>query len=574
MTGLTPPFYLEQFTDFSGKPLSGGSLTFLVAGSTSLPKNIYLDFALTNVAPNPLPLDGSGFAPQYYMESGLYKIIIKSSTGTLIATRDYIEGAGSGGGTEDTYKVKSTNADTNPDYLANKLIGGGTVSIGTATIPGVGLQTTVTGDGRIITSSSDATLDYLENKIIDSPSITWETVGSTNKQLTATLNDKYGTVIPVWLILKTTDAENPPFGIGGSDLQQIWLHHYGVAGTLTQYNGPDGYLSIWYLEGGTSYLDATWIRKGYLDGQLILNANGGIYDYLHKQPEFPQTDDTYSNYPAGLYVMTRDGDNHLWTELVVKNYPDPAWGTSAVLTYDSNIREYKWIANDAFEGSGAVRIDAVDQMGYLGYKVQAGSGITITDTYNGSYGRFLRIAATGSNPSGRTYASTMYIANAVQTLAPNLIVRSELITLFVPTTDIKVIQGVSSKFGCFLSQGGTGTMSFTLRDENYKLIAQSYDTTNPLPQVFLELNCGVVYDPATGLSVPNYTLVCGGRYYLGILWDANGIQLLGDDAVQNNNTQPYTAYKVDNLASSTAIAQLSGGGESKQRPFIRLLTGT
>ena len=84
------------------------------------------------------------------------------------------------------------------------------------------------------------------------------------------------------------------------------------------------------------------------------------------------------------------------------------------------------------------------------------------------------------------------------------------------------------------------------------------------------MDCGIVYDPATGLSVPSYTLSCGGRYYLGINWNANGIPLLGDDAVQTNNTQPYTAYKVDNLSS--VPAQLTGGGESKMRPFVRLLT--
>lgn len=573
MTGLTPPFFLEQFTDFSGKPLSGGSLTFLVAGSTSLPKNIYLDFALTNTAPNPLPLDGSGFAPQYYMESGLYKIVIKSSTGTLIATRDYIEGAG-GTGSEDTYKVKSDVSDTNPEYLTAKLAGGGSIHVGTITIPGLGEKTAITDDGRIYTSSTDSTLDYLEHKVVNSDSITWETVGSVNKQLKAKINTQYGTVIPVWCIVKTTDPATPAFGLAGADQEQIWRHGYGVATTLTQGEGPTGYLRIYYLKGGTSWLNATWEYTSYDDGQLILNANHGLYDYLHKHPDDAQTDDTYSNYPAGLYVSSRSGDNHLWVELVVKNYPDPTLGTDAVLTYDSYAKEFKWIAQDSFVGSGAVKVEEVDNPRYLDYKIQAGTGISIDNVYNGNFGRFLRINATGSNPSGRSYASTMYVANAIQALAPNLISRSELITLFVPTTDIKAIQGVSTKFGCFMTQGGTGQICFTLRDEQYRLIAESYLRTNPLPQVFLELDCGAVYDPATGLSVPNYQLVCGGRYYLGILWDANGIQMTGDDAVQTVNTSPAPAWKVDNLPSMNAVAQLTGGSESKMRPFIRMLTGT
>lgn len=214
--------------------------------------------------------------------------------------------------------------------------------------------------------------------------------------------------------------------------------------------------------------------------------------------------------------------------------------------------------------------DTNDVLATLNRKISAGSGVTITPTSSQTYGTVLSISASGSNPSGATYASTMYIANAVQTLAPNLISRSELICLFVPTTDVLVRQGQESKFGCFLSQGGTGIMNFTLRDEQYRLIAYSYQTTNPAPQVFLELACGIVFDPVTGISQPSYTLACGGRYYLGINWTANGIQLLGDDAVQTNNTQPYTAYKVDNL--SGVPAQLTGGGEAKQRPFIRLYT--
>lgn len=94
--------------------------------------------------------------------------------------------------------------------------------------------------------------------------------------------------------------------------------------------------------------------------------------------------------------------------------------------------------------------------------------------------------------------------------------------------------------------------------------------TNPTPSVFLELICGNIQDPVTTQSLANYKLTIGGRYYLGINWDANGIQILGDDAVQNTNIQPYPAYKVDNLSSTPN--QLTGGGEAKQRPFIRLLT--
>jgi len=134
-TGYTPPFFLEQFTDQSGKPLSGGSLTFLVAGSTSLPKNIYLDYALQTVADNPLQLDSVGRAGQYYMESGAYKIVVKDSTGAIIATRDYIDGsAGGGSGAGDDHKVLSVSYDEVPDYLFSKIKTTPTITVGVAEV--------------------------------------------------------------------------------------------------------------------------------------------------------------------------------------------------------------------------------------------------------------------------------------------------------------------------------------------------------------------------------------------------------------------------------------------------------
>lgn len=177
-----------------------------------------------------------------------------------------------------------------------------------------------------------------------------------------------------------------------------------------------------------------------------------------------------------------------------------------------------------------------------------------------------------SGVNGDAYSCTMQVANATSTLAPNLISRSELITLFVPFTSQRIYQGVQTKFGCFMAQGGTGQVRFTLRDEQYRIIAASYYSTNPAAQVFLQLDCGEVWDPATHTSVPYYDLVIGGLYYLGILWDANGIQVTGDDAVQTVNTVPLPALKVDNLASMNVVTQLTGGSESKMRPFVRVLT--
>jgi hypothetical protein len=98
--GTTAPWFVQQFNDPVGNPLSGGKLYFFVAGSTIIPKNVYSDLALTIPLSQPLTLDASGTAPQYFMESGFYKIVVTSSTGSIgspVTTRDNIEGSNGGG---------------------------------------------------------------------------------------------------------------------------------------------------------------------------------------------------------------------------------------------------------------------------------------------------------------------------------------------------------------------------------------------------------------------------------------------------------------------------------------------
>lgn len=188
-----------------------------------------------------------------------------------------------------------------------------------------------------------------------------------------------------------------------------------------------------------------------------------------------------------------------------------------------------------------------------------------------AWGNIIAKSAPNHNPNGYGYSCTMQVANATAILAPNLIgLRNELTVLFVPFTDMDVTHNLSM-FGCFLSQGGTGNLTFTLRDEQYRLIAASASISDPSPSVFLELVCALVQDPITQATLNSYTLKMGNRYNLGISWTANGIQLLGDETNQNTNITPYPAYKVDNITGGL-IYQLTGGGECKLRPLIRLVT--
>ena len=92
-------WYLQQFS-FKGRPVSGGTVEFFVAGSTTTPRNIWYDVANTVVAPNPITLDASGTMPQIYPESGLYLVVLKDADGSLLYTRDNVQ-AGGGGSTSD-----------------------------------------------------------------------------------------------------------------------------------------------------------------------------------------------------------------------------------------------------------------------------------------------------------------------------------------------------------------------------------------------------------------------------------------------------------------------------------------
>jgi hypothetical protein len=91
MKGLFSPWYFQQIRDVIGKPLSNGLLYTFVTES-QIPKQIYYDTDLLLPCPNPLPLDDSGFIPQFYMNTGLYTFIIKDKNGITITQRDNITG--------------------------------------------------------------------------------------------------------------------------------------------------------------------------------------------------------------------------------------------------------------------------------------------------------------------------------------------------------------------------------------------------------------------------------------------------------------------------------------------------
>ena len=85
-----------QFFDNSGNPLTGGLIYSYQAGTTT-PLTTYTSSSGSNAHTNPIVLDASGRVPnggEIWLEYIYkYKFVLKTSTGTLIATYDNVGGS-------------------------------------------------------------------------------------------------------------------------------------------------------------------------------------------------------------------------------------------------------------------------------------------------------------------------------------------------------------------------------------------------------------------------------------------------------------------------------------------------
>jgi len=99
MAGTIPLSLTQQLDEF-GKPLAGGKLYLIQAGTVSTPQNAYQDSALTLVLPNPIILDDSGRLPQFFLADGSIKIRLTKANGSEVIVADgiLVVGASSGGG--------------------------------------------------------------------------------------------------------------------------------------------------------------------------------------------------------------------------------------------------------------------------------------------------------------------------------------------------------------------------------------------------------------------------------------------------------------------------------------------
>lgn len=99
---------MSQQFDELGKPLSGGKLFFIEAGTTSTPQNAFYDTALTLPLPNPYTLDAAGRITAFYLADGQIKVRLTSATGITQIEQDNLlvigpsSGGGGGGGVDPT----------------------------------------------------------------------------------------------------------------------------------------------------------------------------------------------------------------------------------------------------------------------------------------------------------------------------------------------------------------------------------------------------------------------------------------------------------------------------------------
>jgi hypothetical protein len=115
MAGVLPGLALSQQIDVNGQPLKGALLYMFAIGTVATPQNMYSDFALTQLLPNPLPADTTGRIPMFYLADGSVHARLTDANGVVIFDAPNIQvvgpsngGGGGGGSGVDPTAVAST----------------------------------------------------------------------------------------------------------------------------------------------------------------------------------------------------------------------------------------------------------------------------------------------------------------------------------------------------------------------------------------------------------------------------------------------------------------------------------
>src|SRR3954467_10719537 len=101
MAGTIPP-PITHPPPVYGKPLAGGQLYIIQAGTVSTPQDAFQDTALAIKMPYPMTLDAAGRIPQFFLADGSIKIRLQDRVGVVQLAADSIlvigPSAGGGGG--------------------------------------------------------------------------------------------------------------------------------------------------------------------------------------------------------------------------------------------------------------------------------------------------------------------------------------------------------------------------------------------------------------------------------------------------------------------------------------------
>jgi hypothetical protein len=117
-----------QFFDNTGNPLAGGKIYSYEAGTTT-PQATYTTYVGNVARTNPIVLDAAGRVPgsgEIWLLPPLYKFVLETSTGVLLATLDNIGGIGAaayqiqnftGNGVQTAFTLSSASLGENYTFV-------------------------------------------------------------------------------------------------------------------------------------------------------------------------------------------------------------------------------------------------------------------------------------------------------------------------------------------------------------------------------------------------------------------------------------------------------------------------
>ena len=130
--GVVPINPKQQFTDANGVPLSGGSVTVYLAGTTT-EATTYQDRSLLSANTNPVILNARGECTIWADSAYTYKYVVKDSSGVTIYTEDNIPGAADTGAAADAaedWAIKTSAAVEGSNFSSKEYAQGTQASTG------------------------------------------------------------------------------------------------------------------------------------------------------------------------------------------------------------------------------------------------------------------------------------------------------------------------------------------------------------------------------------------------------------------------------------------------------------